>query len=134
MDDLWVPRSEVEKEKKLREIAEEKLQRVLEFLDPQIVPDSKGGLIYGAPFPNSGDLAKRVLGFVEEIEENINQFPGPANIDAYLTNLARRLRKVVGASRYPEAQTRSGIIVPDTKELGGKVVSVYGVVFEDSEP
>lgn len=112
MDDLWVLRSEVEKERKLREGAESRLQRVLEFLDPQ--PESKGGLIYGAPFPRSGDLAKRVLEVVEKLEEGIERYGGEphSTMDLYMANLALDLRKVIGAHGRSEVETESGIVTP----------------------
>jgi hypothetical protein len=90
--DLYVPKSELETERKLREEAEEQLQRVLEYLDPQ--PETKGGLIYGAPFPKSGDLARRLLWLVAEWEHDALD-DGKENAE-YELMLCRHIRETIG--------------------------------------
>jgi hypothetical protein len=118
MDDLWVPRSEVEKERKLRETAEKQLQQVLEFLDPQIDPDSKGGFIYGAPFPKSGDLAKRLIAMANKWEQTALDLRSSGDalthaVGAEELAMVKELCKVIGAYRRPESETNGGIVIPE---------------------
>jgi len=92
MIDLYIPKSELEAERKLREEAEEQLRKVLEYLDPQ--PETKGGLIYGAPFPKSGDLARRLLWLVAEWEHDARD-DGKENAE-YELMLCQHIRETIG--------------------------------------
>jgi hypothetical protein len=117
MSGLWVSRSEVDAERKRRRVAEDRLDELLKFLDPQ--PETKGGPIYAGPFQQSGDLARRVLGIVEKWEREAAQLGEGVlcpDLGEFLTNLARELRKTIGAYSRPESQTKGGIIFPETNE------------------
>lgn len=112
MVDLYVPKPELEAERKLREAAEEQLQKVLEYLDPQ--PDSKGGLIYGAPFPQSGDLARRLLALVDGWEREDRKLDG-GFVDARVEDRIQQLRKALCGylpRERTEDETKGGIIIP----------------------
>jgi len=64
LEDLWVPRSQVQAEEKRRLDAEKRLGEVLRYLDPQ----PKGGPIYAVPFPEPGDLRERMVALAERWE------------------------------------------------------------------
>lgn len=92
LEELYVPRSMLQAEEKRRQDTERRLAQILTMIDPQ----SSGGPIYAVPFPEPGDLAKRVLGFAEELDRGASDnWSGDFDVSKILGAVAKQLRGIL---------------------------------------